>query len=207
MYPAAAASMIKNIEPGPDPSIIVATAEASSNLARYDGVHYGRRAENPDDLIDLYASSRAQGFGDEVKRRIMLGTYVLSSGYYDAYYLRALKVRRLIKHDFDTAFESCDAIICPTTTDIAFKIGENINDPLQMYLNDVYTVTANLAGIPAIAIPAPPTSSTTPPTPTPPPTSTPTMPIGLQLLAPTFSEPTLLRIANMYHSPTHSLAL
>ena len=132
---------------------IVATAEASSNLARYDGVRYGRRADDTADMIDLYCRSRSQGFGDEVKRRIMLGTYALSSGYYDAYYLRALKVRRLIKQDFDGAFEKCDAILCPTSTGPAFKIGEKTSNPLAMYLNDIYTATANLAGIPGISIP------------------------------------------------------
>ncbi len=166
---------------------IVATAEASSNLARYDGVHYGHRTEAPDDLIDLYSASRAEGFGDEVKRRIMLGTYALSSGYYDAYYLRALKVRRLIKNDFDAAFAQCDAIVCPTTTGPAFKFGEKTDDPLSMYLNDVYTVNANLAGIAGISVPGGFTE-----------VDGKTLPLGLQLLGPTFSEPTLLRAANMY---------
>lgn len=166
---------------------IVATAEASSNLARYDGVHYGHRTANPEDLIDLYAASRAEGFGDEVKRRIMLGTYALSSGYYDAYYLRALKVRRLIKQDFDAAFEKCDAIVCPTTTGAAFKIGENVDDPLQMYLNDVYTVNCNLAGIPGISLPGGFDES-----------GGVKLPLGLQLLGPTFSEAKLLKIARMF---------
>lgn len=166
---------------------IVATAEASSNLARFDGVHYGHRTEKPEDLIDLYAASRAEGFGDEVKRRIMLGTYALSSGYYDAYYLRALKVRRLIKQDFDAAFAQCDAILCPTTTGPAFKIGENVDDPLQMYLNDVYTVNCNLAGIPGISLPGGVIEK-----------DGNTLPLGLQLLGPTFSEAKLLRIARMF---------
>ena len=168
---------------------IVATAEASSNLARYDGVHYGHRTENPEDLIDLYAASRAEGFGDEVKRRIMLGTYALSSGYYDAYYLRALKVRRLIKNDFDTAFQSCHAIICPTTTGPAFRFGDKTDDPLEMYLNDVYTVNANLAGIPGISIPAGHTT-----------VDGKKLPLGFQLLGPTFSEPTLLRTAQQFNT-------
>ncbi len=170
---------------------IVATAEASSNLARYDGVRYGYRAPQAEDLEDLYSSSRAEGFGDEVKRRIMLGTYALSSGYYDAYYVRALKVRRLIKRDFDAAFEKCDAILCPTTTGPAFRLGEKTDDPLAMYLNDVYTVNANLAGIPAISVPAGFAE-----------TSGPggrkiRLPLGMQLLGPVFKEEALLRIARM----------
>ena len=172
---------------------IVASAEASSNLARYDGVRYGYRCEDPGDLMDLYARSRAEGFGDEVKRRIMLGTHVLCSGYYDAYYLRALKVRRLIKEDFDVAFQSCDVILCPTTTGPAFRIGQNTDDPLQMYLNDIYTVNCNLAGIPGISIPAgfapsgPPAGR---------------LPLGIQLLGPLFSEPILLRAARMFEKAT-----
>jgi aspartyl-tRNA(Asn)/glutamyl-tRNA(Gln) amidotransferase subunit A len=166
---------------------IVATAEASSNLARYDGVHFGHRAAHADDLIDLYAASRAEGFGDEVKRRIMLGTYVLSSGYYDAYYNRALKVRRLIKQDFDRAFADCDAILCPTTTGAAFRFAEKTDDPLQMYLNDVYTVNCNLAGIAGISLPGGLDESTGRP-----------LPLGLQLLGPVFSEAKLLRIARMW---------
>jgi len=170
---------------------IVATAEASSNLARYDGVHYGHRTAKPRDLIDLYSTSRAEGFGDEVKRRIMLGTYTLSSGYYEAYYLRALKVRRLIKQDFDTAFESCDAILGPATTHPAFKSGEKIDDPLAMYLNDVYTVNINLAGIPGISLPTAAAE-----------VDGQTLPIGLQLLGQTFSEPRLLRIAAALYPET-----
>jgi aspartyl-tRNA(Asn)/glutamyl-tRNA(Gln) amidotransferase subunit A len=131
---------------------IVATAEASSNLARYDGIHYGHRSAEADDLIDLYARSRSEGFGDEVKRRIMLGTYALSSGYYDAYYLRALKVRRLIKGDFDAAFQKCDAILCPATPSPAFRIGQMVDDPLAMYLADIYTVNCNLAGLPGVTV-------------------------------------------------------
>ena len=174
---------------------IVATAEASSNLARFDGVHFGHRAEHADDLVDLYARSRAEGFGDEVKRRIMLGTYALSSGYYDAYYHRALKVRRLIKNDFDAAFDKasggCDAILCPTTTAPAFKLGEKSDDPLAMYLNDVYTVNCNLAGIAGISLPAGFADE-----------SGTQLPVGIQLLAPAFGERDLLRIARLYERET-----
>ena len=172
---------------------IVCTAEASSNLARYDGIHYGHRAESGDgqDLVDLCCRSRAEGFGDEVKRRIMLGTYTLSSGYYDAFYLRALKVRRLIKEDFDRAFEQCDAILCPTTTGPGFRIGELTDNPLEMYLNDVYTVNANLAGIPGIVLPAGTAKSAT---------SGADLPIAVQLLGPIFGERKLLRIAATYEA-------
>lgn len=163
---------------------IVATAEASSNLARYDGIRYGHRSTQVGDLADLYSRSRAEGFGPEVKRRIMLGTYALSSGYYDAYYLRALKVRRLIKRDFDQAFEKCDAILCPTTTGPAFKFGEKTDNPLEMYLNDVYTVNANLAGIPGISVPGGFAE-----------TDGGRMPLGLQLLGNVFDEARLFRIA------------
>jgi aspartyl-tRNA(Asn)/glutamyl-tRNA(Gln) amidotransferase subunit A len=170
---------------------VVATAEASSNLARYDGVHYGHRSTSATDLVDLYSKSRAEGFGPEVKRRIMLGTYALSSGYYDAYYIRALKVRRLIKGDFDRAFTSCDVIVCPTTTGPAFAFGEKTDDPLQMYLNDVYTVNSNLAGIPGLSIQGGlDTSKGTP------------LPIGLQMFGPVFAEEKLLRIARMYEAAT-----
>ena len=165
---------------------LIATAEASSNLARYDGVHFGHRSPTAETLEQVYSRSRAEGFGDEVKRRIMLGTYALSSGYYDAYYLRALKVRRLIRDDFIAAFNQCDSLLCPTTTHPAFRIGEQSDDPLHMYLNDIYTVTANLAGIPAISLPA----AFTDPTP-----GTPSLPIGLQLMGPLFSEAKLLRTA------------
>ena len=172
---------------------IVATAEASSNLARYDGVHYGHRAEKADDLIDLYARSRAEGFGDEVIRRIMLGNYVLSSGYYDAYYTKALKVRRLIKNDFDVAFadgaKGCDAILCPPTTGPAFRFGDSGDDPLKMYLEDIYTVTANLAGIPGIVVPFARTQVEGKP-----------LPLGIQLLGPAYQEEKLLRIARMLES-------
>jgi len=176
---------------------IVATAEASSNLARYDAVRYGRRSEQISDPIDLYCQSRAQGFGDEVKRRIMLGTYVLSSGYYDAYYLRAMKVRRLIQMDFDAAFRQCDAILCPTTTGPAFKVGQKCDDPLAMYLNDVYTVNANLAGIPAITFVGGFTTDHGD-------VSEPNkkLPLGIQLLGPAFQEKKLLHIARVFEMTT-----
>jgi aspartyl-tRNA(Asn)/glutamyl-tRNA(Gln) amidotransferase subunit A len=163
---------------------LVATAEASSNLARYDGVHFGYRAQQFDGLIDMYCRTRGEGFGAEVKRRIMLGTYALSSGYYDAYYLKALKVRRLIKQDFDTAFADCDAVVGPTSPTAAFPIGEKVNDPLAMYLSDIYTISANLAGIAAISIPCGFTRMG--------------LPIGLQIQAPPFQEEKLLRIARQY---------
>jgi aspartyl-tRNA(Asn)/glutamyl-tRNA(Gln) amidotransferase subunit A len=163
---------------------LIATAEASSNLARYDGVHYGYRTPRPEDYIEVYSKSRAEGFGDEVKRRIMLGTYALSSGYYDAYYLKALKARNLIRGDFTKAFESCDCIMMPVSPTTAFKIGEKIDDPLQMYLSDVYTIAANLSGVPAISIPCGFDSNN--------------LPIGLQILTPPFTEEKLLRIARMY---------
>ncbi len=166
---------------------LVATAEASSNLARYTGMHYGHRAKGADDLADLYRKSRAEGFGPEVKRRIMLGTYALSSGYYDAYYTRALKVRRLIRNDFDQAFKACDAILCPTTTGPAFKIGEKTGDPLTMYMNDVYTVTANLAGLPGISLPAGFAK-----------VGDKSLPVGVQLLGQAFDEARLFRIARLH---------
>jgi aspartyl-tRNA(Asn)/glutamyl-tRNA(Gln) amidotransferase subunit A len=167
---------------------LVATAEASSNLARYDGVHFGHRSKNHKDLIDMYCKTRGEGFGREVKRRIMLGTYALSSGYIDAYYLKALKVRRLIKNDFDKAFSECDVILGPTAPTPAFKIGEKADDPLAMYLSDIYTISANLAGIPGISIPCGFTSSG--------------LPIGLQLLGPAYSEDRLLRVARQFERET-----
>ena len=170
---------------------IVATAEASSNLARYDGVHYGHRARDARDLIQLYSQSRSEGFGDEVKRRIMLGTYALSSGYYDAYYLRALKVRRLIKQDFDAAFERCHAIICPTSPTVPFRLGERLDNPVQMYMADMYTAPASLAGIAAISMPGPSVAM-----------DGQTLPVGVQLLAPAFEEHALLRIAHQYQANT-----
>jgi aspartyl-tRNA(Asn)/glutamyl-tRNA(Gln) amidotransferase subunit A len=165
---------------------IIAPAEASSNLARYDGVHYGHRTAHPQDLIDLYAASRAEGFGAEVKRRIMLGTYCLSAGYSSKYYLQAQKVRAKIKEDFDQAFKSCDAIACPTSPSVAFKFGSKTGDPLAMYLSDVFTVTCNIAGIAGLSIPCG--------------FSTEGLPVGLQLLGPTFSESKLLRIARQYEA-------
>ena len=167
---------------------IVATAEASSNLARYDGCHYGLRAEGAAGIVDLYSRTRAAGFGDEVKRRIMLGTYALSSGYYDAYYLKAARVRRLIRRDFDRAFEDCHLILGPTSPTPAFKLGERIDDPLAMYLSDVYTIACNLAGIAGISIPCGFTGDG--------------LPIGLQLLGPPLSEELLLRAARMFERET-----
>ena len=163
---------------------VIAPAEASSNLARYDGVHYGHRTRNASDIYDLYAGSRAEGFGPEVQRRIMLGTYALSSGYYDAYYVRALKIRTLIKHDFDEAFKQCDFIACPTSPTTAFEIGSKSGDPLQMYLCDVFTVTCNIAGIPGMNIPCG--------------FSKERLPIGLQIFGPTFSEARMFRLARQY---------
>jgi aspartyl-tRNA(Asn)/glutamyl-tRNA(Gln) amidotransferase subunit A len=167
---------------------LVATAEASSNLARYDGVHYGYRAKSFADLIDMYARSRGEGFGKEVKRRIMLGTYALSSGYKDAYYLKALKVRRLIKDDFDRAFAGCDVVMGPTSPTAAFKVGEKAEDPLAMYLSDIYTITCNLVGIAGVSVPCGFTKAD--------------LPIGLQILAPPFEEEKLLRIARMHERAT-----
>jgi aspartyl-tRNA(Asn)/glutamyl-tRNA(Gln) amidotransferase subunit A len=163
---------------------IIATAEASSNLARFDGVRYGFRAEEAGGLREMYFKTREEGFGEEVKRRIMLGTYVLSSGYYDAYYAKAQKVRTLLKNDFQTAFAKCDAIITPTSPTVAFKIGEKSDDPLAMYLNDVYTVSANLAGIPGISVPCGLSSEG--------------LPIGLQLLGNNWSESLLLNLSHVY---------
>jgi len=167
---------------------VIATAEASSNLARYDGVHYGYRTPSPKDYVEVYSKSRAEAFGKEVKRRIMLGTYALSSGYYDAYYLKALKVRNLIRGDFTEAFKKCDCIMMPVSPTTAFKIGEKIDDPLQMYLSDIYTIAANLAGVPGISIPCGFDEKG--------------LPIGLQILAPAFGEDKLLRIARTYEKET-----
>ena len=170
---------------------VIAPCEASSNLARYDGVHFGHRTKEPvNNIVDLFSKSRAEGFGEEVQRRIMIGTYALSSGYYDAYYLRALQAKTLIKRDFDQAFEKCDVILCPTTPTAAFKAGEKTGDPLQMYLCDVFTVTCNIAGIAGLSMPCGFTSGEKP------------LPIGMQLLGPTFSEEKLLRIARMYEAAT-----
>jgi len=170
---------IPNLKFGIATYYIIATAEASSNLARYDGVKFGYRAENPKSLIDMYETTRSKGFGAEVKRRIMLGTYVLSSGYYDAYYLKAARVRTLIANDFDAAFAKCDAVISPVTPTPAFRIGEKCYDPLQMYLTDIYTVSANLAGIPGISVPCGSHNG---------------LPIGVQFMAPKWREDTLLKL-------------
>ncbi len=164
---------------------ILTTAEASANLSRYDGVRFGYRHENPKDLNEMYTLTRSDGFGDEVKRRIMLGTYVLSSGYYDAYYKKAQKVRRLIKEDFNNAFEEVDIILTPTSPFTAFKIGEKSSDPMQMYLSDIYTTSVNLAGIPAINIPIGFDSNQ--------------LPIGVQLIANQFEENLLLQTANIFN--------
>ena len=165
---------------------IIATAEASSNLARYDGVRYGFRAEDTPELRQMYFKTREEGFGPEVKRRIMLGTYVLSSGYYDAYYSKAQKVRALVKRDYVTAFTKCDAILTPTSPTTAFKLGEKSDDPIAMYLSDIYTVSANLAGVPAISVPCGLSSEG--------------LPIGLQLVGNFWSEPTLLNLTHKYET-------
>ncbi|HEX8561252.1 MAG TPA: Asp-tRNA(Asn)/Glu-tRNA(Gln) amidotransferase subunit GatA [Pyrinomonadaceae bacterium] len=163
---------------------IIATAEASSNLARYDGVRYGFRAEDPKDLREMYLRTREGGFGAEVKRRVMLGTYVLSSGYYDAYYSKAQRVRTLIERDFLNAFERCDAVLTPTTPTPAFRLGEKTDDPLAMYLSDVYTCMANLAGLPGVSVPCGLSSAG--------------LPVGLQLVGRHWGEPDILRLAHAY---------
>jgi aspartyl-tRNA(Asn)/glutamyl-tRNA(Gln) amidotransferase subunit A len=166
---------------------IVATAEASSNLARFDGVRFGLRVEQPgDDIHKLYGATRDAGFGKEVKRRILLGTYVLSSGYYDAYYKKAQQVRTLIRQDFEKAFSTVDAIIAPTSPTLPFKLGQHVNDPLAMYLSDVYTLPCNLAGLCGISVPARPAPACG---------DRPTLPVGLQLLGPPFGEETLFALA------------
>jgi aspartyl-tRNA(Asn)/glutamyl-tRNA(Gln) amidotransferase subunit A len=163
---------------------LVATAEASSNLARYDGVRYSYRAAGVKSLSEMYRRSRDEGFGVEVKRRIMLGTYALSAGYYDAYYLKAQKVRTLLTRDFEAAFRKVDAIVTPTSPTAAFRLGEKANNPLAMYLADIYTVTADLAGIPGISVPCGQTREK--------------LPIGLQILGRHFDEATILRVAHSY---------
>lgn len=163
---------------------IIAPAEASSNLARYDGVRYGFRSTESRDLLDMYRNTRMEGFGSEVKRRIMIGTYALSAGYYDAYYKKASQVRALIKRDFEEAFKKCDVILTPTTPTPAFKIGEKTDDPLQMYLSDIFTISANLAGIPGISVPCGFTLSG--------------LPVGVQFLAGHFEEDKLIQIASVY---------
>ena len=166
---------------------VVAPAEASSNLARYDGVRYGYRAKDPVDLTDLYKRSRSEGFGAEVRRRILIGTYVLSAGYFDAYYLQAQRVRRLIREDFLTAFGQVDVIAAPTTPQPAFRLGEKQNDPVAMYLSDIYTIAANLAGLPALSIPCGLVQG---------------LPVGLQLIGRDFDEARLLNVAHRYQRVT-----
>jgi len=168
---------------------IIAPCEASSNLARYDGVRYGYRGKEAGSLIDMYMKTRADGFGDEVKRRIMIGTYGLSAGYYDAYYLKAQRVRTLIKRDFEGVFKKVDVVITPTSPEPAFKIGEKTDDPLKMYLLDIYTIPCNLAGLPGISIPCGFTSNN--------------LPIGLQILGKPFDEETILRVAYAYEQHTN----
>ena len=169
---------------------LIACSEASSNLARFDGIHYGHRAEKFDDLVDLYCQSRGEGFGAEVKRRIMLGTYALSAGYYDAYYLKALKVRRRIADDFAEAFKSVDVIAGPVAPTPAFRLGEKLNDPLAMYLGDIYTISTNLAGLPGISIPCGLTSDR--------------LPVGLQLQTAALNEGRLLQVAHQFEKLTNS---
>ena len=167
---------------------VVAPAECSSNLARFDGVRYGHRCENPRDLEDLYKRSRAEGFGPEVQRRIMIGTYVLSAGYYDAYYLKAQKIRHLIADDFERAFERVDVIMGPTSPTTAFALGSKVDDPVSMYLNDIYTIATNLAGLPGMSIPVAPVDG---------------LPVGLQIIGNYFQEARLLNVAHRYQHVTH----
>ncbi len=167
---------------------IIASAECSSNLSRYDGVRYGYRCEEPQDLMDLYQRSRGEGFGAEVKRRIMIGTYALSAGYYDAYYLKAQQIRRLISNDFAQAFQKVDIIAGPTSPTPAFNLGEKFNDPVKMYLSDVYTIPVNLAGLPALSLPVGLIQQ---------------RPVGLQLIGNYFGEPKLLNVAHQYQQRTH----
>jgi aspartyl-tRNA(Asn)/glutamyl-tRNA(Gln) amidotransferase subunit A len=166
---------------------LIAPAEASSNLARFDGVRYGHRSRDAKDLATMYRESRSEGFGAEVKRRILLGTYVLSAGYYDAYYRKAQQVRTLVRRDFEQAFATCDLIVTPTAPEVAFRLGERSSDPLRMYLSDVYTVSANLAGIPGVSIPCGFAHG---------------LPVGLQLLGRALDEATLLRVADAYERRT-----
>lgn len=166
---------------------VVAPAECSSNLSRFDGVRYGYRCENPDDLTDLYSRSRGEGFGDEVKRRIMIGTYALSAGYYDAYYLKAQQIRRLISNDFTEAFKNVDVIVGPTSPTTAFKLGEKADDPVSMYLSDIYTIAVNLAGLPGMSIPAGQVNG---------------LPVGLQLIGNYWAESKLFNIAHQFQQAT-----
>jgi aspartyl-tRNA(Asn)/glutamyl-tRNA(Gln) amidotransferase subunit A len=172
---------------------VLAPAEASSNLSRFDGVRYGYRAPDYADLADMYEKSRAQGFGAEVKRRIMIGTYVLSHGYYDAYYLQAQKIRRLIAQDFTEAFKQCDLIMGPTAPSTAFKLGEKGDDPVQMYLSDIYTIAVNLAGLPGMSIPCGFGSAHN---------GNPGMPVGLQIIGNYFDEARMLNAAHQYQLAT-----
>ena len=167
---------------------VIAPAEASSNLSRYDGVRYGYRTKDYDDLMDMYCKTREEGFGDEVKRRIMIGTYVLSAGYYDAYYLKAQKIRRLISEDFKKAFEKCDVILGPSAPSVAFPIGDKKEDPLKMYMQDVYTISTNLAGLPSLSMPGGLMNN---------------LPVGIQLIGNYFSEAKLLNIAHIFQTNTN----
>jgi aspartyl-tRNA(Asn)/glutamyl-tRNA(Gln) amidotransferase subunit A len=167
---------------------LIATAEASSNLARYDGIKFGLRTKQSKDLLDLYMKTRQEGFGPEVKRRIMLGTYALSAGYYEAYYGKAQAVRTLIRRDFENAFKDVDLIVTPVTPTPAFKLGEKVQDPLQMYLSDIYTISVNLAGLPAISVPAGFSKAG--------------LPIGVQLIGRPFEEETVLRGGHAYEQAT-----
>jgi aspartyl-tRNA(Asn)/glutamyl-tRNA(Gln) amidotransferase subunit A len=167
---------------------ILATAEASSNLARYDGVRYGHRVAAPDNLLDMYARTRAEGFGAEVKRRIMLGTYALSTGYYEAYYRKAQQLRTLFRQDFQQAFSQCAAIVAPVAPVPAFRLGERLDDPLQMYLADIFTIPVNLAGLPAMSVPCG--------------FSPQGLPIGLQIMAPPFGEETIFQVASAFEAAT-----
>ena len=164
----------------------IACAEACSNLGRFDGIRYGRSNENPDDLIDLYYKNRTEGFGKEVKRRIMLGNFVLSSGYYDAYYKKAKKVQQIIKNEFNKAFKLCDVIICPTSPFTAFKLGEKVNDHIKMYLSDIFTVPINIASLPAISIPCGSDENN--------------LPIGLQIIGNMFDEQKIFNVADFYET-------
>jgi len=167
---------------------VLAPAEASSNLSRFDGVRYGHRAPAYSDLVDMYKKSRAQGFGAEVKRRILIGTYVLSHGYYDAYYIKAQKLRRLIAQDFSDAFKQCDVILGPTSPGTAFKLGEKSGDPVQMYLSDIYTIAVNLAGLPGMSLPCGFDRAN--------------LPVGLQLIGDYFGEAKMLNVAHQYQLAT-----
>ena len=162
----------------------ISSAEASSNLARFDGIRYGYRAKDYDDITELYKNSRSEGFGAEVKRRIMLGTFALSSGYYDAYYKKALQVRTLIVNDYNRIFEQCDCILSPVAPTTAYKIGEKTANPLEMYLGDIYTVPVNIAGVPSLSMPCD--------------TAPDGLPVGMQLIGKPFSEPTLYRLGYAY---------